>query len=336
MLKPFIFWTLVLFINTAWATGPNCSSILGNVTQGSLSNFQSHNLRRIDPQPWDVPEHGLIVEPHSLNGLETVQKTLSERDGTYPLIIDQEGTLVIDHRLPESSFSDLSAKAYVGNHLGLYNKLKTHNAGKAPKVFFAGQIRVVAGKVKNLIDQSGSFYFSPEDLGFAGENANQKLAKHNQQRLNIAFDLLAEMDITKESTEVKNFVESYARFEQPSDRQEGHVLAKDAAKFERFCRSNAACWSKHQTIESMLRKLHAIGNKSQITKYFLKNARENPVKNFEAVQLWVLVSTEGATELLSSPDALNPQTNRGSLIERFIKGFESIDLEEFQNFVSNL
>jgi hypothetical protein len=332
MLKSLTFWTLVLFINTAWAAGPNCGALLG-ADQLSSNNLPFHSLRRIDPQPWDVAEHGFIVKRNDFTGLEAVQKTLAERDGTYPLIIDENNNLVIDHRLPESAFADLNAEAYVGNHLGLYNRLKKENKGAEPKVVFAGQIRLVAGKVKNLIDQSGSFYFTAEDLGFTGTNKNDRLIAHNQARLENALDLLTELQITDETTEVKNFVESYMGYENPADRREGHVLAKDAAKFERFCRATPSCWSKHQSIENMMRKLSAIGTKAEFSKYLLSGLKENPAGIFEAVQIWAMVLTEGATELLSNPKALDSKTEKGAMIDRFIEGLDQIDLNGFKKFV---
>lgn len=325
MLKSLTFWTLVLSLNTAWAT-LKCGSFL-NEAQSPVftSQFQPHTLRRIDPQPWDIAEHGHLIEYRGLTGLDKVKNIISKRDGTYPLIIDEHQNMVIDHRLPESSFADLNAEAFVGNHLGLYNRLQNLNGGSAPKIFFAGQIRVVGGKVKNLIDQSGSFYFKPEDLGFTGEDKITNLVAHNQHRLDSAFQLLSSFQIVDESTEVKNFVHLFANYSNSLDRNEGHVKAKDAARFERFCRNNSSCWSKHQKIERALRELVKIGSKSEIIAYLMKDFKTDPVRIGDSIQIWTMLLSEGVTELLSISGALDTETSQGALIDKFIKGLDQME-----------
>lgn len=319
MIRGLLFFILVYSFDAAY--GKNvCLQIFELERVASehslLASQKSYPALRAQKQPWDVAEHGLVIRGEKdLDGIQAVKSLLAERDGTYPLIIDRQLNVVIDHRLPDITVS--KTDPYVGNHRGLLQKLTTV-LGESPEVVFAGQLRVNGGRVINIIDQSGTFYFFPEDFGFRGVDKVPLLIEQNQKRLDLAVDYLKALEILASTTEVMNFVKRYQHYPE-QDRNEGHVKAQRAAEFERFCRSNKNCWAKYKAIERQLRALMPIGTKSEINEYLRDNLPGTIVQKYENIQFWNMILSEGIIDVMALPNMLNPKSPQGLLFNNFLK-----------------
>ena len=112
----------------------------------------------------------------------------------------------------------------------------------------------------------------------------------------------------------------YAR----EDRNEGHVKAKDAAKFERYCRAHPACWAKYKIIDKQLRKLVMLGPKREIYDYLKANLPGSMVQKFENMQFWNLILNEGIIDVLAAPKMMDPTTMSGQLFENFLISVEQL------------
>ncbi|MCC6138776.1 MAG: hypothetical protein IT287_09095 [Bdellovibrionaceae bacterium] len=323
MIRSLLFFIVVYSFDVASASN-SCSSLfeLSSSTSETtpLSLQKSHPKLRTQPQTTDVVEHGLVIQKSDAVNLEAAQRLLAERDGTYPLIIDKNLNVVIDHRLPDTATP--MDQPYVGNHRGLYQKLKTF-LGTPPDVVFAGQLRVIGGRVVNITDQSGTFYFLPSDFGFKGKSEMPRLIEKNQERLDQAVAYLISLNLIPASVEVINFMQRFQHYAR-EDRNEGHVKAKDAAKFERYCRANPACWAKYKIIDQQLRKLVLLGSKSEIYEYLKVTLPGTMAEKFENFQFWNLILNEGIIDVLAAPTMMEPTSMSGRLLDKFLISVEQM------------
>lgn len=318
MFRIFLFFMLVYSVDSL-AQGLTCAALFESAVS-PLSQQTPYPELRAEKQDWDVPEHGLVLLKNDTLAAKNIKTQLSQRDGTYPLIIDSNLHIVIDHRLP-NLHTPLDAP-YVGNHRGLLARL-TSTIGKTPQIVFAGQIRVVGGKAINIIDQSGTFYFKPEDFGFSGPKNIEQLVAKNQERLDQAVDYLIALGIIDRSTTPINFMGRFQLYA-PENRNEGHVKAQAAAKFERECRASPSCWNKVLAIEARLRFLVTLGSREAIGEYMRERLPGTIFEKFEDIQLWNMILAEGIIDVLSQRNMLEPNTMQGIMLEKFLISLEHI------------
>ncbi len=315
MIRSLLFFMIVLGLDTASAAY-QCADIFTVSAQTPLIARFPHATMKAEKNSWDVSEHGIVVRGASdKQASGALRSLIAERDGTYPLIIDQKFNLVMDHRLP-STRASLDGE-YVGNHRGLYQRLK-EELGQTPQIVFAGQVRVINGQVISLIDQSGTFYFTPKDLGFHGANRLELLIAENQARLLQAKEYLDELGITTSHTKLINFVEHFRNYP-PESRNDGHAKAQDVARFELQCRANPTCWGIVNAINLRLRRMNTAGrSNTEVMEDLRAVIKGNIFETFEFLQFWNMILAEGTLDVLSARGMMDPTTQSGAILKDFM------------------
>ncbi len=254
----------------------------------------SYPSARGEREAWELEQVGEIFTG---SRMEAAGAWLRSREGTYPLLILRSGELLISNRLPDHSIAE--GEAYLATHRGLANHYRSE-MGREPDIIFAGEIRVTLGKVRSLIDMSGAYHFRLSDL-FVGAN-DAALILENSVRLEFASQFLKDNGLLEAQTAIANFWQRNYQIE-PARRGNGHVLAKDAARFELRCFANPSCWQQFQRVEQFLIDLEAAGGFRQVYVARLKETKDEML--LDHMNLIAEIPAEGVLEMMMRPTVRN-------------------------------
>lgn len=302
----------VWIVNTSWAfTCVDIFTIKPIVAAQDLKPFAE---LRSQFQPADIRKHGFFISAQR-EGLSEVLTLLSQRDGTYPVLLDKNLNIMIDHRLP-NPYPAVNTP-YLGTHRGLYEKM-TDVLREPPQIVFAGQLRVIGGKTISLIDQAGTFYETPADYMVHTRNAFDRLVENNQIRLETASRHFKDLGLIDSATVLWNFQSRFQGYQEDA-RNDGHVKARDAANFERICRARPECWQKFEAIDPYLRYVVEAGGTQYILKNFSTFMSKDMMRAVDFIQIWNMILSEGLVETMSFKGMVEPRTERGQKFDQFIK-----------------
>ncbi len=215
-----------------------------------LEVLDSYPAARIQREAWEVEATGEIFTIRDGSGMG---QFLRSREGTYPILILRTGEILTSHRLPDRSVNE--SDPYLATHRSLVNHYR-NQTGQEADIVFAGEILVVLGEIRSVVDMSGGYHFRLSDLGPKATDA--QLIIENGVRLDLAATLLRSLGAFDPNTNLVNYwANNYLL--NPANRGNGHILAKDAALFELRCFGTPACWEMYQNFEQFLLDLNQAG-----------------------------------------------------------------------------
>jgi hypothetical protein len=268
------------------------------------SGFQNADLRIT----------GHIIDTATGEGLSAVLELVAHRDGTYPLLLDKDGHIAIDHRLPDPHVPVNTP--FLATHRGLFEMLK-ETFRKNPQIIFAGQIRVVGGKSVNLIDQAGTFYQTVADFKSFGDQAQDYLIQANQARIDIVKPFLLNLGLIDSQTKIINFQKHFRYYGMESP-NEGHVKALTVADFERRCQNLAGCLKTYNLVNRYLKQVIEKGGSDFIMAQLKSYMAKDISRAFDFVQFWNYLIAEGTYDVMSMSGMMDPSTEKGQKFQKFI------------------
>lgn len=312
MLKRVIIPILITIFTLSFkAYGLYCSQLFSmDVVINGLKSYPRHEMPR---QPYELRGVGKFFTKAEALRAKTF---VLGRDGTYPFLITRSGELLISHRLPDPSA--YPNRPYLGTHRSLAD-LYQDQRGRAPDVVFAGELKVVAGIVKSLIDRSGSFHFQASHPRDRGEN--QRLIEDNEARLTFARDFLGNWGLWNAAATSFNFWRlNYG--EEPSARPvDGHLSAKSLSEFELRCFYSASCWAQFETLDSFIRALAVKGGASFLVRASIQGKVSLTPDDSSLLALAEL-AREGAIDFMA-----NPTVQGTMLVPQLVELIPSLSME---------
>jgi hypothetical protein len=314
MNRSFPFFTLVLLFTTFFvrvSMAQTRTRIL-EIPRQCIDIFIKHDLKPFSQmrsmlQPWELKRAGTVIVDPKSPSLPRVLSEMKLRDGTYPLLVDKGGTIIITHRLPNNQPG--VNVAYLGTHRGLYLSLE-EALGRKPQVVFAGQVRVVAGEPISLSDQASTFHDMAVEMQQDSRRVSlqNQLIQSNQRRLDFASDLLIKLGIIDTSTKIINF----QQVANPVGIVDGHVTAQHSALFEMRCRGNPECWGRVERLDGYLKIVVARGGEAYILANMDIWIKEHGYSVYDFTQYITRLLQEGVIDTLTAEGTLDPVTELGA------------------------
>ena len=294
------FLILLLFFIPLVSQGNFCSEIYG---QKMLSDLVAVQGPRLELKADEVAESGFLINKYNSQNMTS---QILGRDGTYPLIINRAGDVVIGHRLPSRKVNP-EKEAFLATHRSLYNRLL--KSGKNTEVIYAAQIKVLGGKSVHLVDQSGTFHDRVSDIGSHASNAD--LVISNGKRIEYGVEILKQVGLIDSKTEVMNFWDTYGSYSDGMSKRFGHQSDREAARYEIKCGANPACWETYTQIKKLVHQINEKGGSTFLIAR-MKATGELFLEWFEVYQILNTMLKEGVLDVLSQPqnDVMNTEGHR--------------------------
>jgi len=298
MVRAIFFSLTVVFVNSALAQVA-CFDVFSEQTPPVFAE------QRSIAEPWDLPDTGLFISGKNHAGLRDVVALLQGRDGTYPLLIDDQKNIIIENRLPNPNVAP--NVPYLATHRGLYARLYRLTEHR-PRIVFAGQIRVVGGVAINLIDQAGTFFQGIEDFS-ASADPMAALIDANQWRLDWAAQYLRGLNMIADATQIINFRKQFRNYGS-SLLNEGHMTARQVADFEKLCHRDTQCFLNAQFVDGYLRRVMAQGGRQYMMDNMTAFMKKSPEDAPKFIQWMSMLLGEGTYGVMAGADLLNPNSPR--------------------------
>jgi hypothetical protein len=312
MKQSFPFFTCVYLFVSLFMLSSFAQAQTLPISRQCIDIFIKHDLKPFSQmrsmlQPWELKRAGLFISDSQSPNLPNLLAAMKLRDGTYPLLIDKEGSVIITHRLPNNQPG--VNVAYLGTHRGLFFSFEEALRRK-PQVVFAGQVRVVGGVPISLTDQASTFHDVAVEMKQDPRKMSlrDQLIQSNQRRLVFASDLLIKLGIINASTEIKNFQKVVSSL----GVADGHVTAQYSALFEMRCRGNPECWGKVERLESYLRVALDKGGEAYVLANMDIWMKEYGYGVYDFTQFITHLLQEGVIDTLAAEGAMDPSTDLGA------------------------
>ncbi len=273
-------------------------------------------LQRHEPlfQPAELKQHGVILVGANGPTLQSILALMSERDGSYPLIIEKSGVVVMDHQLPSTQVTGYAP--FLGNHRGLFDRLKA-KMNTAPKVVFAGEVKVIGGVPAFLSDSSVHFYLQADLRNRRPRFAGLELMEQNQTRLEKAFRYLRPLRLVTAQTKIYNYEKFHFDLE-TDGRRDGFTKALATSRFELKCRNSADCWLIYEQAQTHVRELMDRGGEQYLFENIKKFSAIDASLASHFVQQASMILRSGLMEVMASSDMMTPGTERHRLFMQFV------------------
>lgn len=283
-----LFIALLLFLSPLQSFAQvSCSETF---KRSETSSIKAFSAPKEIIQSGEVESVGRYVS--SKNFQKEVEKIL-QREGTYPLFITSQKTMMISHRLPKKG-KIKEGDAFLATHRGLYNRY-TEMKDAEPLILFSGELRVVGGRAVSLIDQSKTFHEPPGR--YRGGVSVEALIDKNQVRLDFAVEVLGKWGLVDQRTEVKNFWYIFKGYEK-EERYDGHMKARQVSLFEMKCRSSQSCWKTVQRLQSVLKRIDEQGG----AQLFSQKLNKLPADKWLAeISILTSMMKEGVIDVMARP-----------------------------------
>jgi hypothetical protein len=272
-------------------------------------------------QSAEIKQHGFVFDLKDQLAQESLSSFILERDGVYPFLINKEGIVVIDHRLPLQTWT--LNTPFLGTHRGLFQKLKSL-AQHAQEIIFAGEIRAVGNKVTQISDASVNFYRKFSAKSRDEERLGWPLfVEQNKKRALLAREVLMQMRLIDHKTTI-NLVDGDSSPITDVERRRSYVQSDKTSRFEISCRANPDCWQTFEKIQKHVVFLVQNGGEKFLVDQARDLLQKDALKATNILMHMSLILRQGLIDVMATESTLSQR-------EEFLRTYRQLseDLDFF-------